>query len=232
MSKLQLPTVTLICVDCINPDKAIKVLNHCKKMVDFGDVKLLTSVPIEYEHCVRIQPLTSLIQYSVFMLTEFHKYIDTEMCLIIQCDGWILNPQSFDMEWLNLDYIGGLYMQYDKVGSGGFSLRSKKIMEYAAQITPKWDGSQKQAEEITKWYGYYEDGAISLSGKFNQFKIATLEQAANFAMGGNRNPLYFREYPFGFHRNFSVINFKTGHVDTTDLTRDISVSYDFEIEEL
>lgn len=232
MSKLQLPTVTLVAIDCLNANKAIKVLEHCKSLCDFGDVKLLTSIPIEYQHRVKILPLNSLIAYSIFMLTRFNQYINTEHCLIVQCDGWILNPESFDPTWLENDYTAPLYMQYDYCGSGGFSLRSKKIMDYAAEITPKWDGTQKDAERIQSLQNYYEDGVISLSGKFSQFKIATLEQAADFGQAGNRNPQYFRERPFGYHRTWQTIDFKTGIVDSSDTSKDIHVSYDAEINEL
>lgn len=232
MNKLQLPTVTLVAIDCINANKAIKVLHHCKKLVDFGEVKLLTSIPVDYQHRVKIMPLNSLIAYSVFMLTRFNEYITTPHCLIVQCDGWILNPDSFDPLWLENDYTSPLFMQYDHCGSGGFSLRSKSIMDYAAEITPKWDGTQSHAEEITRKWGYYEDGALCLTNRFSEFKIASLEQAADFGQGGNRNPKYFREKPFGFHRTFQTIDFKTGIVDSSDLTKDIHVSYDAEIEAL
>jgi len=205
---------------------------QCKSLCDFGDVKLLTSIPVEYEHRVKIMPLNSLVAYSVFMLTRFNQYIDTSHCLIVQCDGWILNPQSFDPIWLENDYTGPLYMQYDHCGSGGFSLRSKRIMDHAAAITPQWDGTQQDADRIQAGLGYYEDGILSLSGKFKKFKIASLEQAANFGQGGNRNPKYFRERPFGWHRTWQIIDFKTGIVDSSDLSKDIHVSYDHEIEAL
>lgn len=230
--KLQLPTVTLMCVDCLNTDRAIKVLEHCKTKADFGAVKLLTSIPTDYEHAIKIIPLNSLIAYSIFMLTKVHEYIDTDHVLIVQRDGWILNPESFEPSWLELDYIGPLFVQYDKVGSGGFSLRSKKLMHDTSITYPIWDGTQKEADRIQKMLNYYEDGVISMGSIAKKFKIASLAQAAKFAQGGNRNPAYFREKPFGFHRTFQKIDFRTGIVDSSDLTLDLHVSYDHEIDEL
>lgn len=230
--KLQLPNVTLLCVDCVNIDRAIKVIEICKSKADFGAVKLLTSIPTDYEHRVEIKPLNSLIAYSVFMLTKAHEYIDTSHVLTVQRDGWILNPEAWTDEWLEMDYIGPLFMQYDRVGSGGFSLRSKRIMEYAARQLPEWDWSQKQAEHLQKVIGVYEDGYLSLGAFRHMFKIASVEHAANFAQGGNRNPRYFRERPFGFHRTWQTINFKTGYVDSSDTSKDIHVSYDYEIDEI
>lgn len=230
--KLQLPTVTLLIIDCIDVPRAIRVLERCKQKADFGAVKLLTSIPNEYHHAERIMPLNSLIAYSIFMLTRVHEYVNTEHMLIVQRDGFILNPSSFDVRWLELDYIGPLFVQYDKVGSGGFSLRSKELMVAVSKYVPKWDGSQQHADILQKELGFYEDGVICL-GKFKyHHRIATPEQAANFAHGGNRNPVYFRERPFGFHRTFAEIDFKTGVIDYSDLSKDLHSSYDEQIDKL
>lgn len=212
MKKLQLPSVTLLCTDCLNAKRAINVLERCKQMADFGAIKLLTSIPVDYEHRVKIMPLNSLVAYSIFMLTKVHEYIDTTHVLIVQRDGWILNPESFNPEWLNLDFIGPIFVQYDKVGSGGFSLRKKQLMVDVAESMPKWDGTQKQADEIQETLGYYEDGVICLSNRLSGLKIANLQQAADFAMGGNRNPEHYRPHPFGYHGTWSNINHETGFV--------------------
>lgn len=231
--KLQLPSVTLCIIDCIDAKRAIQVLEHCKTMVDFGAVKLLTHIPCQYENRVKIVPLNSLIAYSIFMLTRFHNFIDTDHVLIVQRDGWILNPFAFKREWLELDYIGPLFVQYDFVGSGGFSLRSKRLIKETANIVPEWNGTDKHAHEIQDTLGWYEDGIICLSKRLSpDYKIASLNEAADFAHGGNRNPEYFRDYPFGFHRTFADIDFKTGFVDYSDLSKDLHVTYDGEIDTL
>lgn len=229
---MKLENVTLICVDCVNPELSLKVLDICQRNIEFGSIKLLTHLPIESEYTVKIEPLTSLIMYSVFCLTELYKYIDTTHMLIVQNDGFILNPHKFQKEWLNLDYIAPLFVQMDIVGSGGFSLRSKRIMEYSANVLPKWNGTEEHANELQKGLGYYEDGVLCLDKKFRHFKFATKEQACEFAQGGNRNPEYFREYPFGFHRSWQEIDFNTGKVDSTTVENTLKNSYAKEINEL
>lgn len=229
---MKLPSVTLMCIDCVNVDRAIKVLERCKKLGEFGAVKLLTSLPTDYEHAVKIIPLNTLVAYSVFMLTKCHEFVDTDHVLIVQADGWILNPESWKDEWLNFDYIAPLFVQYDKVGSGGFSLRSKRLMQHAYKVTPHWDGTPETVDGIQAQLGYYEDGVIAFSNNFSQFKIADLQNACEFAQGGNRNPLYFRDKPFGFHRTWQEIDFKTGIVNSSDLSKDLHVSYQEEIEKL
>lgn len=228
--KLQLPTVTLLMVDCVNPTQAAKVLDHCKSLCDFGDVKFLTSCDIEHENLVKIPALTSLVSYSIFMLSKCHEYINTPNILTVQCDGWILNPKSFNPEWLDLDFIGGLYMQEDKVGSGGFSMRSKKIMQDVAKIIPSWDWTQTHADQIQATLGLYEDGVLSVSHFAKSYKIGSIEQAINFAQSGNRNSNYFREYPFGWHRTWQNIDFKTGRVDSSDTSKEVHAEYNAQIE--
>lgn len=210
--KLQLPTVTAICVDCVNANRAIKVLEHCKSLCDFGAVKLLTHIPTKYEHLVKIKPLNSLISYSIFMLKEIHKHIDTQHLLVVQRDGFILNTSAWDENWLSYDYIAPLFVQYDRVGSGGFSLRSKRIMKHMADIISDWDGTDKHAHEIQSGLSYYEDGMISLTGLQEKFKFPSNEEASRFAQGGNRNHNYHVDYPFGFHGVWNAIDHATGKV--------------------
>lgn len=230
MSKLHLPTVTLLCVDCLNADRAIKVIEHCKSKVDFGEVLLLTSIPTKYKHAVRINPLNSLVSYSIFMLKEVYKFIRTDQIQICQRDGWILNPESWNPEWLENDYTAPLFIQNDFVGSGGCSLRSNRIMESISKTLPDWDGTRQGAEEIQSQIPFYEDGMLSLTPFSKDFKIASLEQGADYGQGGNRNFKYFRDKPFSFHRTWQSIDFKTGIVDSSDTSRDIQAGYDNEID--
>ena len=218
--KINLPNVTLMCIDSVNPELSKKVLDICQRNIEFGSVKLIDA------------NLTSLVMYSLWCLKELYKHIDTSHLLIVQRDGFILNPQNFKMEWLELDYIAPLFVQMDIVGSGGFSLRSKRLMEYASQILPEWDGTENGANKIQPKLGYYEDGVLCLDNRFRNFKFATKEQACEFGQGGNRNPKYFREYPFGFHRSWQEIDFKTGRVDSTTVENTLKNSYENEINEL
>ena len=85
--------------------------------------------------------------YSDFVIYCIFQYIDTDFVLIVQNDGWMLNAQNWRNEWYEYDYIGGLthaaivgsefyrnYQWKDKpnpiiVQNGGFSLRSRKLLE-------------------------------------------------------------------------------------------------------
>ncbi len=45
MKKISLPTVTLLGIDCVNIQRLVLVAKICMQSFNFGDVKLLTSLP-------------------------------------------------------------------------------------------------------------------------------------------------------------------------------------------
>jgi hypothetical protein len=78
------------------------------------------------------------------MLSDLFKYIETTHLLNIQWDGFVVRPSAWDPEFLKYDYIGAPWKVHphhhwppfpdvtenNRVGNGGFSLRSKKLMEF------------------------------------------------------------------------------------------------------
>ncbi len=217
MGKLQLKDTTLICVDCRELIRAVPVIQRCEELVDFGSVKLLTSLETDYINKVEIPHISSHVMYSIFMLKEIHKYVDTKYMLVVQADGFILNPKTWDNEWKQYDYIGPLFNQWDIVGNGGFSFRSKALMEYMSTLLPVWDITKEGADSLQSNMSCYEDGAISLNYaeliKVNGFKVAPPEIGGKFAAGGNKTEEFFNDYPFGFHGGWKKINLHTGEVD-------------------
>jgi len=86
--------------------------------------------------------------YSLFMMHGLYAYIETDYCLVVQDDGWVLNGKNFKPEYYDYDYIGApshcafgdghLYLKFAwtqaeepvrVVQNGGFSLRSKRFLE-------------------------------------------------------------------------------------------------------
>ncbi len=77
-----------------------------------------------------ISRLDSRGAYSQFMLNELGRFVATEHALVIQWDGYVVNPAAWRSEFLEFDYIGAKWWHQDgcNVGNGGFSLRSKKLL--------------------------------------------------------------------------------------------------------
>lgn len=214
--KPNLNTTTLLIVDCLNVNRAIKVVERCKALCDFSAIKLLTSLPCDYPHRIEISEIKTLIHYSVFMLKEVYKYIDTKHFLLVQRDGWVINPQSWNPAWEQYDYMGALFNQYDVMGVGGFSFRSRALMESVSKKYPYFDGTNEHAQLLQKNMNYYEDGEIAVRWKgqlqAEGFKFPSLKEAAVFSAGGNPNHSYHYDFPFGFHGSWKDVNLSSGLV--------------------
>jgi len=130
----KLPSVTLLGLDCINIDRLIQAAEICKKDFEFAEVKLLTSLPSSHPDVIQIPPVSSTEAYSHFMVHTLDHYVDTEHVLIVQYDGFILNPQAWTDDFLLYDYIGAPWWKHEKliVGNGGFCMRSKKLVHMLA----------------------------------------------------------------------------------------------------
>lgn len=81
---------------------------------------------------VDIPRIGSVAEYSRFVLKELGEYCHTGHVLLVQWDGYIINPQSWRPAFLEYDYIGvpwGWYQDNNRVGNGGFSQRSRRLLD-------------------------------------------------------------------------------------------------------
>jgi len=65
------------------------------------------------------------------MLTDLLDHVATTHCLVAQWDGHVLDARRWRDAFLDYDYIGASWPQFDDgfdVGNGGFSLRSRRLM--------------------------------------------------------------------------------------------------------
>lgn len=141
-NKPNLSGVTLVAVTSVARDATVKAMMRSLDQVTFGKALLLSDQPpsnidgyeIEWQ---RIAPLQSKDDYSRFMLRRFHDYIDTPHALITQWDSFVLNGAAWDDHFLDYDYIGAPWPHFSgshTVGNGGFSLRSKRLLEACAGL--------------------------------------------------------------------------------------------------
>ena len=189
--KLELPNVTLVCVTSVNVQRAIKALQYSVKNIEFKNVLLLTSEECVLDNIdvIKINPILNTDEYSKFIVYELHKYINTEFALIIQEDGFVVNAEQWDGLFLEYDYIGApwpipeddfsfkdSYGNLQRVGNGGFSLRSKKLLRLASELDLEWKS----------YFGFYnEDGFFCCHNKHiyeaNGCKFAPIDVASKFS---------------------------------------------------
>lgn len=132
---LELPDVTLVCVDTRTPALAIAAMQHCLAQVRFADAVLLTD-PARVAAApagIRLQAVTvdSVAAYSQLMLRGLLPQVASSHLLVVQWDGFVLDAAQWDPAFLRFDYIGAPWRGESArraVGNGGFSLRSSKLL--------------------------------------------------------------------------------------------------------
>ncbi len=126
-----LPQITLIGIDCLDVRRLLHAAEICQRSFRFGEVRMLTSLPSSHPCIVPIAPITSREAYSSFVVKQLNTYVTTPFALIMQYDGFILNPDAWRDDYLDYDYIGAPWSEPEGyiVGNGGFSLRSKRLLE-------------------------------------------------------------------------------------------------------
>jgi hypothetical protein len=91
------------------------------------------ALPMHAERLVHIRPGMSLREYNCFVACELHRYIKTDFVLIVQADGFAINPFRWTDQFLLWDYVGAPWSN-GEVGNGGFSLRSRKFLQASATL--------------------------------------------------------------------------------------------------
>ncbi|MFA5124279.1 MAG: DUF5672 family protein [Patescibacteria group bacterium] len=196
----KLKNVTLFGLDCVDIDRLIKAAEICCKDFEFADIKLLSSISSDNKNVIKINPVESIKKYSQFILKELNNYIKTDFVLIIQYDGFILNSTAWDDEYLKYDYIGAPLWVKDKlvVGNGGFSLRSKKLLEILQN-----DPSINIEDSPSHKYAENEDWIISvIKRKYLEnlgIKFAPVKLAHKFSFEKNKEYGAKWNGQFGFH---------------------------------
>lgn len=129
------------------PEMALDALKTCMTQVGFGDAILFTrpghgldNLP-EWLRIVEISHINNVEAYSHFLLKEMGQWVHTSHLLIVQWDGFVLDASMWHDDFLKVDYIGAVWPQFHdthRVGNGGFSLRSRKLLDALAQadVTP------------------------------------------------------------------------------------------------
>jgi hypothetical protein len=200
---LELNNITLVAVTSVNIDAHIKALEYSCRGINFGEVKLLSDItpknlPSNITH-IHIDKLTHPIgenlggaknQWNYFLVYKLGSYIDTEYAIIIHHDGFVVNPESWNPDFLNYDYIGSPWFlpsdnfsyrdingEIIRVGNS-VGLRSKKLMDLPSKIDLEWKS----------FHNYWnEDGFISVNNRHifieHGMKFADLNIAKSFSHG-------------------------------------------------
>jgi len=193
--KLALPRVTLCCVDCVNHDLALAALDQCVRKCDFARVLFVTDrdYAIDGLDSVRIASIRSRDAYSHFVIKELHEHVATDFVLLVQWDGFVVDASAWRDEFLDYDYIGAKWIFHKdgrSVGNGGFSLRSRRLLE--ALRDPQVAAGPLEDVAICRTFRPYLEARHGI-------RFAPEEVADLFSFEAS----YFDRMPFGFHGLFN-----------------------------
>ena len=202
---LNLDQVTLFCVDNRTPDLSILAMQQCLNKAYFKDAILVTDTTkiMNAPNNIRMieaPPIRSIEDYSTYLQSDLSSYIQGTHMLVMQWDSFIVNPQLWNNQFLEYDYIGAPWPHHPEtpVGNGGFSLRSKKL--FVALQNPRYQKLHPEDQSICIFNKNILEKELGI-------RIAPKEIAEQFA--------FEREYKqaFGFHGFFNF-----AHVlNTSDL---------------
>lgn len=190
---IRLDDVTLVGVDCLDLERLIRAAEISTAGLRFGDVRLLSSIPSTHPSVVRIEAVNDIEAYNDFVITRLHDYVETSHALVIQHDGFVLNPSAWADDFLEWDYIGAPWAVEGGrvVGNGGFSLRSRRLLQRTAAI------------DIVRPAGVPEDWFVCVIAReqlsADGFRFAPPELAHRFSFEGD--PVFGVSWnaQFGFH---------------------------------
>lgn len=210
MSKRKLKNVTLLGIDCVDVERLRLAIDICQNDFEFAEVKILTSLDVaNKENIVKINAINSIEEYSHFIVNDLWQYVGTTHVLLVQYDGFILNPEAWFDEYLDYDYIGAPWLVADwsvtnfsfpkelvgkfVVGNGGFSLRSKKMLTLTSKLARAGKIIKLHPEDVSLcvWcHQLLEDEGI---------KFAPVDLAKKFGFESEDKNHYSWDGQFGFH---------------------------------
>ena len=152
--------------------RAIPALERTAAALPGSRKLLVTDVPIDYPAAEQklLHQKFDYLGFQHFVVYGLAGFIDTEYALIVQDDGWALDGRNWRDEWFQYDYIGAathaaligdaFYRRYTWMGrdgsplvvqNGGFSLRSRRLLEaparYGITMTPQ-KGVELNLEDV------------------------------------------------------------------------------------
>ncbi len=153
--KLKLPKVTLVAMTSVNVYETVKDMKYSMRSIEFGDAVFVSDKkPWYLPKDIRFSKTSRLDGIDAFnykMVYELKDHINTEFCLVVHADGFVIHPELWRDEFLDYDYIGAPwplptndYAYRDSKGEisrvgNSVSIRSKRLLDYPSEHQLKWE---------------------------------------------------------------------------------------------
>lgn len=173
---LNFPDITLVAISGIGHKQKenLDALFKSQSGIKFGDVKY-----------IMLDGISDINSWNHAVIFDLPKYIITSHALLVHGDGYVINPECWKDEWMELDYIGAPwplpqddYSYRDEEGviqrvGNSVSLRSKKLMDLIATRPMEFHyGNNNEDGQICCWNRKWLES--------QGCKFGTFEQALDF----------------------------------------------------
>jgi hypothetical protein len=188
--------ITLVTIDTAFHALTNLAVNRTLAQFDVDEVLIFTDRPKSFSvgKIVEIASFVDKETYNSLVLSFVREFIGSSHALFVQYDGFVLNRDRWHPSFLSYDYIGAPWPNMDRnnVGNGGFSLRSRRLVDevanYAGErsrgepedyficntIRPKLEariGARYASEEVALSFSFESPGqptaAFGFHGVFN-----------------------------------------------------------------
>lgn len=162
---INLSTVTLLCIATRDVEQSGRALVYSSQGINFAAVKLISPYrPADLPEWILweyVTPFPTIDDWNRYVVYDLYKYFSTDHCCLIHADGFIVNPDSFQENWLQYDYAGspwghecaiaiqgGRDQSYSRVGNS-VGLRSHKLCRLPSEINLEWKNFNADTNEDT-----------------------------------------------------------------------------------
>lgn len=191
--------ITIVAVDTYAHELTRKAIDRTLQVLPCQEVLVLSDKNIYPDgRWAKINPI-DIKDYNTLMLKHLWPLVQTEHILVVQYDGMAINADHWTDDFLNYDYIGAVWPwphhppEY-KVGNGGFSLRSRRLLNALKDDRVAFKDELSANEDL--YIGVY-------------YKQFLQQQGIKFADIATANQFSHEHFPkleptFGFHGTFNV----------------------------
>lgn len=192
--------VTLVAIDFMTYELTRRAIEITLRNFEPRDIVVISDKEfVPGARTILRAPVNGMPEYANLMLKGVANYVNTEHALYVQWDGMAYNPSLWTNEFLKYDYIGAPWPWQPEganIGNGGFSLRSKRLLDICANdprisLTPD--------EPIAEDNIIGQHNRAYLEGKGICFPPTELAKQFSYELGDNRDS-------FGFHGLWNVVN--------------------------
>ena len=128
--------VTLVAIDFMTYELTRRAIEITLRNFEPRDIVVISDKEfVPGARTILRAPVNGMPEYANLMLKGVAEYVETNHALYVQWDGIADTPALWTDEFLKYDYIGAPWPWQPEgvnIGNGGFSLRSKRLLDACA----------------------------------------------------------------------------------------------------